>query len=417
MKLQRHGQLSPYFSSVGSASKTLAKNLSLAIVSVVITLVLLEAVLAVTMINTSPDARFIDNKGFTYIPHAYYRHTKEGYSEGRFNSHGFRDYERTIEKPSDVFRILVLGDSYVEALQVQLEDSFTVQLEKLLNAKASSLRFEVLSLGHSGFGTADEYLRYMNFGVDYKPDLVILAFLTGNDFRNNSRMLNRERINFYYVLDNHHKLVLDRSLVDGYQESLTLPKRLFQAIKTHSRVLALISERIYLLNLRQADAQMEAAGSKSGGSEHQSYSLFSDLNIYRADLPPEWKGAVEITKQIILMFKKSVEEHGSRFLLLTLSNAEQVHPEVADELRNRYKVNFDFDQPDRLLEEFARQHQLMFLKLMPDLLKYHLDTRQYLHGFGPTHKGHWNQVGHRRAAELTFQFLKDQHIVSLEISG
>ena len=117
------------------------------------------------------------------------------------------------------------------------------------------------------------------------------------------------------------------------------------------------------------------------------------------------------------MFKKSVEEHGSRFLLLTLSNAEQVHPEVADELRNRYKDNFDFDQPDRLLEEFARQHQLMFLKLMPDLLKYHLDTRQYLHGFGPTHKGHWNQVGHRRAAELTFQFLKDQHIVSLEISG
>lgn len=412
MKLQRHGQLSPYFSSVGSASKTLAKNLSLAIVSVVITLVLLEAVLAVTMINTSPDARFIDNKGFTYIPHAYYRHTKEGYSEGRFNSHGFRDYERTIEKPSDVFRILVLGDSYVEALQVQLEDSFTVQLEKLLNAKASSLRFEVLSLGHSGFGTADEYVRYLNFGVDYQPDLVILAFLTGNDFRNNSRMLNREGINFYYVLDNHHKLVLDRSLIDEYQDSLTLPKRLFQVIKTHSRLLALISERMYLLKLQRS----EAAKGKSGteGRQNQSLNLFSDLNIYRTDLPPEWKEAVEITREIIVKFKQSVEQHGSRFLLLTLSNAEQVHPEVGAELKNNYKIDFDFDQPDRLLEEFARQHQVPFLKLMPDLRRHHLQTGEFLHGFGSRHQGHWNQIGHRRAAQLTFQFLKDQHLLPLE---
>jgi hypothetical protein len=299
---------------------------------------------------------------------------------------------------------------------VQLEDSFTAQLEKLLNAKASTVRFEVLSLGQSGFGTADEYVRYMNFGVDYQPDLVILAFLTGNDFRNNSRILNREGLNFYYVFDNDHQLVLDRSLIDGYQNSLTLPKRLFQAIKTHSRLLALISERIYLLNLQRAEAQMVAAGSKSrsDGNARQTLNLFSDLNIYRTDLPPEWKEAIEITKEIILMFKQSVEQHRSRFLLLTLSNAEQVHPEVGDELRNRYNIGFDFDQPDRLLEEFARQHQVPFLKLMPDLRKHHLQTGEFLHGFGSRHQGHWNQVGHRRAAEVTFQFLKDQHLLPLE---
>jgi hypothetical protein len=229
-------------------------------------------------------------------------------------------------------------------------------------------------------------------------------------------MLNREGLSFYYVFDNDHKLVLDRSLIDKYQESLTLPKRLFQAIKTHSRLLSLISERIFLLNLQHAEAQMEVAGSKSRGGDgnaRQTLNLFSDFNIYRTDLPSEWKEAVEITKEIILMFQKSVEQQGSRFLLLTLSNAEQIHPKVGDELRNRYKIDFDFDQPDRLLEEFARQHNVLLLKLMPDLRKHHLQTGEFLHGFGARHQGHWNQAGHRRAAQLTFQFLKDQHIVPL----
>jgi len=164
----------------------------------------------------------------TYIPHAYYRHTKEGFSEGYFNSHGFRDYERTYEKPPGVFRILVLGDSYIEALQVQLEESFTAPLEKTLNAHGSSIRFEVLGLGQSGFGTAQEYLWYLNFGVAYDPDLVILAFLTGNDFRDNSKFLNREGLGFYYAFDHDHHLVLDRSQVDATKTIFHIPSASFR---------------------------------------------------------------------------------------------------------------------------------------------------------------------------------------------
>ncbi|MCA9423148.1 MAG: hypothetical protein KC592_19165, partial [Nitrospira sp.] len=70
--------------------------------------------------------------------------------------------------------------SYVEALQVSLEDSFPALLEKKLNAGSSTKKVEVIALGQSGFGTADAYMRYVNFGVKYSPDLVILAFLTGN---------------------------------------------------------------------------------------------------------------------------------------------------------------------------------------------------------------------------------------------
>jgi hypothetical protein len=395
--------------------KALTTNFGVALLGVVIILGVLEAALAITKFNVPESSRLIPGKGTTYTPNAYYRHTKEGFSEGRFNSHGFRDYERTYIKERGVFRIIVLGDSYIEAFQVPLEESFTVQLEKLLNTHSTSTRFEVLSLGQSGFGTAEEYLRYLNFGIEYEPDLVVLAFTTGNDFRNNSKLLNQESVGFYYTFDDHDRsLMLDRSLIDSYEKSLTYPKRVFQAIKGHSHLLTLISQRLYLLNRQVLKARMAETytdPSLAGSGMKEGIDLFSDLNIYRRDLPPPWKEAVLITKEIIHKFRDAVEEHGSQFLLLGLSNAEQVHPELGKELMAQYQMELDFEQPERILEEFARELGVTFLKLMPALKEHHVKTGQYLHGFGSSHEGHWNETGHRVAAELTFQFLKDQHIV------
>jgi len=397
--------------------KGIAKNLCLVTLAIIILLAVLEAALAMSKFNTPANARFVPSKGFTYIPHSYYRHTKEGYSEGRFNSHGFRDYERTYEKPPGVFRILVLGDSYIEALQVQLEDSFTALLEKSLIAQGSSTRFEVIGLGESGFGTADEYLRYLNFGVAYHPDLVILAFTTGNDFRNNSKALNREGISFYYEFDERHNLVLDRSLIDAYEKSMTYPKQLFQELKTKSHLLALVSERVYLLRRQLLEASLAQVqkGESAGGGNLRRLDVFSDLNIYQSDLPPLWKEAVEITKGIIVKFKRSVEQNGSKFLLISLSNAEQVHFEVGTELEKQYQTKLDYEQADRFLQECAIEHNMQFLKLTPPFREYHRRTGEYLHGFGTSHQGHWNRAGHRLAAQLTFEFLKEQHLVPLDV--
>lgn len=396
-------------------------NVGLVILALAIGVGVLEAALAITRFNMPSNIRLVPGKGITYIPHSHYRHTKEGFSEGVINSHGFRDYERTYEKRPGVFRILVLGDSYVEALQVPLDKTFTALLEQSLNGNASSMRYEVMALGQSGFGTADEYLRYLEFGATYNPDLVILAFFTGNDFRNNSRFLSRDRIGFYFEFDQEQQLVLDRSLIDAYEKSLTYSRRIFQELKTRSHLVSLISERVYLLRHQIQDGRMEQT--EVGNSVCDSakcLSLFSDLNIYRHDLPPQWDMAVEATKGIILKFKKSVEINGARFLLLVLSNAEQVHPDLAADLNARYSFTWDYDQPDRILEEFANEKNILFLRLMPTFRKYHIETGQYLHGFAPPYKGHWNKTGHQVAADVIFKFLKERHLltdITLESNG
>ena len=382
------------------------------VLSIVITLAALEAWLAVAQINAKSYDRYIPGKGSTYMPGAYYRHTKEGFSEGYINAHGFRDYERSYEKPENTFRILVLGDSYVEALQVALQDAFPAILEKTLNEKSASTKFEVLNLGQSGFGTADEYMRYLNFGVKYSPDLVILAFLTGNDILDNSKILNGQNIRFYFIFDANGNLVLDRSLFDEYERTLTFGRKTFQAITRRSYLASLISERFYLarLQLRERDFRKRFAGDQPSGSQPRLDEL-SPPNIYLMNMTDRWKQAFAITTGLLRKFRDSVQANGSQFLLVTLSNAEQVHPELQQRLKKEYGPVLDFDQPDRLIGEFARKERINHLQLMPLFRDYHLRTGKYLHGFNGSHGGHWNENGHRLAAEKIFEYLTHEHLV------
>ena len=101
-----------------------------------------------------------------------------------YNSEGWRDLEHEEEKPEGVFRILVLGDSFMEANSVNLEDTFHRRVEEL--ALTTGKNVEVISMGVAGYGTLQEYLVFQDIGHLYDPDLVLVGFYDGNDLINNS---------------------------------------------------------------------------------------------------------------------------------------------------------------------------------------------------------------------------------------
>jgi hypothetical protein len=49
-----------------------------------------------------------------------------------FNPMGLRDPRQTFDKPAGTFRVLALGDSYVEGAQVQAQETMAARLEALL---------------------------------------------------------------------------------------------------------------------------------------------------------------------------------------------------------------------------------------------------------------------------------------------
>src|SRR5687768_11781519 len=62
--------------------------------------------------------------GWTLRPGLEAWYTQEGRGLVRVNSAAMRDREHPVEKPKDVYRIAVLGDSYAEARQVAAEEAF-----------------------------------------------------------------------------------------------------------------------------------------------------------------------------------------------------------------------------------------------------------------------------------------------------
>ncbi len=92
------------------------------------------------------------------------------------NSKGLRDREHSYDKSPDIFRIVVLGDSFVFGSGgVSASNRFTDLLEKV------SPNLEVINMGVPGYSTDQEYLFLKTEGLKYHPDVVVLCVFV-NDF-------------------------------------------------------------------------------------------------------------------------------------------------------------------------------------------------------------------------------------------
>ena len=118
-------------------------------------------------------------------------HFRTGYSlndrerEVLTGRYGLRDREHPRAKPPRTLRIAVLGDSYMQAMNVPWPDAFPARLESELRTCLAPVVPEVINFGVSGYVTAQELLTFQLLAADYHPDIVLTAFYAGNDLTDN----------------------------------------------------------------------------------------------------------------------------------------------------------------------------------------------------------------------------------------
>ena len=164
-------------------------NRALSLVSLCLTLIIVEFVLrSIIPLNPGSPAEFCIPHlflGWVLQPSVTYRYQlPKATVSVNYNREGWHDVEHTFEKPDDTFRIVVLGDSFMEAYSVDLKDAFHRRVEEL--ARAAGSNTEVINLGVAGYGTLQEYLVFRDIGQRYELDLVLLGFFVSNDVVNNS---------------------------------------------------------------------------------------------------------------------------------------------------------------------------------------------------------------------------------------
>ena len=103
-------------------------------------------------------------------------HGDRGYAI--INAAGFRDGDRTLDKPDPVYRIAVLGDEYSEAAPVALRDTWWWQLEAKLQycGFRPGKLVEVLNFGVAGANTPEHRHLVEKLLDDVHPDFILLQW-------------------------------------------------------------------------------------------------------------------------------------------------------------------------------------------------------------------------------------------------
>lgn len=329
----------------------------------------------------------------------------EGTVSVTYNSKGWRDLERDFEKPNGVFRILVLGDSFMEANSVKLDDSFHRQVEEI--ARASGKNVEVLNMGVAGYGTLQEYLVYQEIGHLYNPDLVLVGFFDGNDLINNSLELASILTDEGQVANARPFLELDESTqwtitpvdFEAAQRIYAKNKALLEAKRNN------FTEKLVLLQLLRAGIaripipeNLKSQESQGVPFDKSRYEL-ALMGVNYCDEHPEFTRAWDATRRIFARFKEEVETHGGKLIVFTVPAMEEVSLEYMKD------VIADVTYPDKLCLEEAPGHarlshilteiEIEQIPLLPDFRRVMRDDGINLYQSDL----HWNSNGHALAAE------------------
>jgi lysophospholipase L1-like esterase len=312
----------------------------------------------------------------------------------RINSQGLRDEEIRVPKPPHVFRILMLGDSFTFGVGVELHDTFTKQLEALLNQPGSQGRYEVINGGCSSYSPILEYLFLVRKGLALAPDLVILNYDLSDvqddykysqlaDFDQDGRPLRVHPINVQWYYREEHKRF--RSALPFLERSA-----LYQGLR-----------EAYVLwrNQRDAAVMYDAAQAIAGNIE------------FDRDLPMrehgEWQPYFAHSTRYIAMIAALLHAHGIGFMVTTypygvLVNAREWR--IGRQLRG-------FDQrvyTTRLFDSMAASCQasnIPYLNTLPDFLRATTFPLFY------PYDGHFTPSGHTVMAQALARFLREQHLL------
>ncbi len=353
-----------------------ASTLLLAIVSLALAAGAGEV--AVRALRAAP---VVDEKGMIVPPKEYEWDTTS-------NAGGWHDVEHERAKAAGVFRVLVIGDSYVEARHVPLDSTFCRLLERRLNAVLAEdsarrpARAEVIAIAHRGWSQREELAAFEREGLALAPDLVVLCFLGYNNVTGNTpalRASEREQEETHLMKRPGQTRVPLSSLV-----GLVVPA---------SHLNRFVSYRLTLLA-----ARFEGAADRDAPLET---TIPVDYLVYCDTKDPEWPRAWAETESLTARIRDLSEAAGARFLLASLPMPQGYYPEGLADLERAYpalrRAGADLARPDSMIAQIAARRGFDLVPLAPAFRARYARDHERLHF--PVN-GHWNVAGHRLAAEV-----------------
>src|SRR3989338_846417 len=253
------------------------------------------------------------------------------------NSLGFFDEDHALEKVPGKKRVLVLGDSFTEARQVNKGESFAYLVEERLGV-------EVLKFGVSDTGAVEYASLYENLGAQFNPDFVVVFFFT-NDVKDAWKSSQVKTESWYSTL---------RNIVNNSRFLTTLLRALSPVVQSTEVV----------------DGKFKWVYAYSDGRD--------------ADIEFGWRTTFEKLQELR-------EKTRGRLAIAYIPDPHEVDGTAFKEFIKPYEADggeWSPETPNERFKEFAAQNGIEFIELKSEIVKHSRGEVYFKRDGHLTKKGH-----------------------------
>ena len=318
-------------------------------------------------VSTIPDREL----GWLRKPNSVYLHSKEGRAINNFNSLGFNDRE-VSETKSKNSTLLILGDSFVEALHVPKSKNFTSLVEN--QAKC----INIFNAGRADLSPIQYHALAKRLSKILLPKAIILTVNYG-DFadieRNNAKIIRDQNTgNIKNIILNETKLHSLRIKVDD--------------ISSKSSLLTFLGRRLKRINspLNQT-SDTDKAFAISEQQKQKKYQTIQDILEYK----------FEIISSIAPLYVLYI-------------------PDLEYQPNGKSVPTIESDKFEQMITGITNKKKIPFLSVKAYMQEVYRKTNQPPVGFPNNNilTGHFNEIGHQTVASTLLKLLDIECIDRLQ---
>jgi lysophospholipase L1-like esterase len=322
-----------------------------------------------------PRGLFVNDKSVAYRLEPGFSgalETPEYTTAVEITSQGLRDDREYGPKAAGERRVLILGDSFVMGVGVEIEETFVEQIEASLGAGAPVAPVRIVNTGVAGYSTRQELAFLESYGQQFAADAVLLGFFVGNDLAENAGTALQ---------------VDDGYLVDAAEPEGMLPGGLRRFLGVHSQLYHL---------LWPLQRRMRGYGHETSEAAHYVAEPYVTDDGQAAAL---WQPTREALESLIGACRKA----GLPLAVLLIPDYAQVVPSAWARLMaaaGPEKGRYEADAPNRRLVQFLESENVPVLDLLPAFRAEPDPKGLYL-----SLDRHWTVRGHEVASRAAAPFI------------
>ena len=330
------------------------------------------------------------------------KETPEFSVEYRVNNLGLRGEDFSKIKPKNEYRILFLGDSFIEGIGVSQAETISQKTEDKLK-EINGKKVKAINAGVSAYSPLLEWLYLRDRGINLNPDLVVVNLFM-NDFNDDRSNLQKAHYNekgeitgVYVELKQHLPLWLT-----NYLEGRSISYYLF---KKYERQLWKTKGKIAAWLKRQP-----APDYTKSGVEFEPGNPDQDPFAITREIPEDvFDGLFTPTANIILQMKSLLDGRNVPMVLAVIPSGHQVADDQWVEGRKELHIgNEKF--PDTIfirLKRFAEDNGVVLFDStigLRDYAKRNINAKLYFDT-----DGHFSPLGHEVYGGLLGKFIDTKY--------